>query len=138
MKMQMKTMLALLVLTTCLQLSGYAAPKHDHLYKMDRKIAPPFTSWIHTTWEGGYSDPYTYIEYKSFRVYYSTTLPYNVTISYNLYYTDVNGSSTTENFAYGSQGTPFTYLGYYETYHEDGNPNNYFSLDLGLNYVVQQ
>ncbi|HEX6430755.1 MAG TPA: hypothetical protein VF008_23850, partial [Niastella sp.] len=141
MKMHIKKMLALLILVACMQLSGYASPKHDHLFKMDRgiiKTVPPFTAWMHTTWEGGYSDPYTYIEYKSFRVYYSTYLPYNVTISYNMYLTDVNGSSTTENFAYGSVGSTFTYLGYYETYHDDGNPNNYISLDLGLNYVVQQ
>jgi hypothetical protein len=142
MQMQIKKILALLVLMACLQLSGYAAPKHDHLYKMDRgiiKTKPPFTYWIHTTWEGGYSDPDVYIEYKSFRVLYSTPLPYNVTVSYNIYHEDSNGgASNIEYFATGLQGSTSTYLGYYETYHQDSNTGYYSSTDLILNYVIQQ
>ena len=138
MKMLIKKMGTLLVITACLQLSGYAATNHDNMVKMGRGIKPvlPFTYYLTTTWEGGYIDNTLYIEYKSFTVHYSAPLPYNVTISYNLYYEDAYGSSNTEYFATGVQGTTSTYLGYYETFHQDSNnPNNSFSLDLILNYV---
>ena len=130
-------MLGLLVITACLQLPGYAAPHHDHLYK-DRCIKPglPFTYLLSTTWESTYMDDYLYIEYKSFRVYYSTPLPYNVTISYNVVYSDTNGGdSNTEHIITESQGASSTYLGYYETYYQDVNQNYLSTLDLILNYV---
>ena len=138
--MQIKQLLALLVITACFHLSGYAAPKHDHLYNADHgifKVKPPFTYWIVTTYEYNIVTTDTYIEYKSFRVYYSTPLPYNVTISYNIYHSDTNnGDSNTEYFATGAQGTTSTYLGLYETYY---NGPDYFSTnDLILNYVHQE
>jgi len=137
--MQTKKLLALLAVTACLQLSGYAAPHHDDLYKMDRgfiKQAPSFTYHLVTTWESTYMDDYLYIEYKSFRVHYSAPLPYNVTISYNLIYQDSNGGdSNTEYISSESQGATSTYLGYYETYYQDLNQNYQSTLDLILNYV---
>jgi hypothetical protein len=140
MKMQIKQLLALLVVTACFHLPGYAAPKHDHLYNADCgifKVAPPFTYWIHTTYEYNIVTTDTYIEYKTFRVYYSAPLPYNVTISYNVYHSDTNnGDSNIEYFAYGSQGTTATYLGFYETYYN--GPDYFSTTDLSLNYVHQE
>jgi hypothetical protein len=130
MKKHIKKMLALLVTATCLQLSLFAAPKHDNRY------APPFTYWLHTTWESTYSDEYLYIEYKSFRVKYSVSLPYNVTISYNLIYQDTNGGDSNDEYiTTGLQGSTETYLGYYETYYQDLNQNYQHTLDLILNAV---
>jgi len=128
--MQIKKMLALLVTAACFQLSVHAAPKHDNRY------TPPFTYWLQTTWENTYMDDYTYIEYKSFRVLYSTSLPYNVTISYNLVYQDTNGGDSNDEYiTTGLQGTSSTYLGYYQTYYQDLNQNYLATLDLILNYV---
>lgn len=135
--MQVKLLLSLLVITACFQLPGYAAPKHDNLYSTDCgvfKAKPPFTYWVVTTWENTISDNDVYIEYKSFKVVYSVPLPYNVTISYNLYHEDSNGGdSNVEYLTTGLQGTTSTYLGYYETYYN--SLNYYSSTDLILNYV---
>jgi hypothetical protein len=140
MKTLIKKMLALLVITTCLQLPGYAAaPKHDHLFSTDCrdfKAKPPFTYWIVTNYESNIITPELYIEYKSFVVYYSTALPYNVTISYNLYQIYPDGSdSNDEYFATGLQGSRSTYLGYYQTYYNNSSTNEFSSIDLILNYV---
>jgi hypothetical protein len=137
MKMQIKQLLALLVITACSQMPSYAAPKHDHLYNADCgifKVAPPFTYYIGTTYEYNIVTTDTYIEYKSYRVYYSAPLPYNVTISYNLYHEDTNGGdSNIEHFAAGTQGTSSTYLGLYETYYN--GPDYFSTTELILNYV---
>ena len=130
MKMPIKTLPAMLVIVLSLLLSGYTKPHQNNLFK------PPFTYVLTTTWENTYSDNSTYIEYKSFRVNYSTPLPYDVTISYNLYIEDANGgTSNVEYFATGTKGSTSTYLGYYETYHQDLNNNTLSTLDLILNYV---
>lgn len=126
----------MLVVTACLQLSGHAASNHEHLDRGIIKPVPPFTYSLVTTWEYNYMDDYLYIEHKSFKVQYSTPLPYNVTISYNLIYQDTNGGNdNTEHITTGSQGTTSTYLGYYETFYQDLNQNYTATLDLILNYV---
>lgn len=139
MKMLIKKALALLLIVVCLQGTGYATFNHDHQYVKTGSVikpVPPFTYYLVTTWENTFMDNSVYIEYKSFRVYYSAPLPYNVTISYNLVYEDSDGnSSNIEYTTTGLQGTTSTYLGYYETYHQDLNQNFQSSLDLILNSV---
>jgi hypothetical protein len=139
MKMRIQQLPALLVIAISLLLSGYSVPHHDNQLRIERaaiKAKPPFTYVLSTTWENTYIDNSTYIEYKSFRVNYSVPLPYDVTISYNLYIEDANGgTSNIEYFATGTKGSTSTYLGYYETYHQDLNNNTLSTLDLILNYV---
>src|SRR4051812_25927686 len=117
MKMLIKQLSALLVIAVSILLSGYTAP-HQNQVKTDRVVfnaKPPFTYLLNTTWENTYIDNSTYIEYKSFRVTYSSPLPYDVTIRYHLYIEDeYGGTSNVEYFATGTQGSTSTYLGYYE------------------------
>jgi len=136
--MSIKKLPALLVIVVSILLSG-SAPQHNYQIRIDRAVKKAklsFTYILNTTWESTYMDNSTYIEYKSFRVIYSTPLPYDVTISYRLYIEDeYGGTSNVEYFATGTKGSTSTYLGYYETYHQDLNNNTLYTLDLILNYV---
>ena len=130
--MHIKKMLALLLMTACLQLAGYAGTNHDHRYP-----APPINYHLVTIFESTYYDDYLYIEYKSFEVHYSAPLPYNVDISFNVIYEDSNGNfSNDEHYAYGTQGSTSTRLHtWVETYYQDSNSGYLSTTDLMLNWV---